>query len=187
MKFLLRLGVLALLLAGPLLAKEHLESVFLFQNRKVSLNVPDGLGFASGKDENGMVTVTIQDPKDKVSLQLVFLPDADDFFGSARNRKEFLNDKFQHRLTGSVEKAMQFEELEPQVGQGTLCVFTDTELVGKTKLPSGQFLNATAGVKAWPGVIAVFEIFSQDIKSKEYLAVLKMLRESVHEKPPPAL
>lgn len=185
MKSLLRLGFPALLLALPLAAKDHLESVFLFQNRKVSLNVPDGLGFSSSKDDNGMVTVLIADPKEKVSCQLMFLPDAEDFFASARNRKEFMNDKFQQRLQGSVEKAMQFEELDPKVGQGTYCVFTDTELVGKTKLPPGQFLTSTAGIKSWPGVIAIFEIFSQDIKSKEYLAVMKMLREGLSEKAVP--
>jgi hypothetical protein len=186
MKSLLRLGFLALLFsAGLLSAKDHVESVFLFQNRKVTFNVPDGLGFSSNKDHNGTMTVLIADQKEKVGCQIVFLPDTEDFFATARNRKEFMNAKFQHRLQGSVEKAMQFEELDPKVGQGTYCVFTDTELVGKTKLPPGQFLNSTAGIKSWPGVIAVFEIFSQDLKSKEYLAVMKMLRESLHEQAPP--
>jgi hypothetical protein len=186
MKTLFRVAVLTLLFsAGLLSAKDQVESVFLFQNRKVTLNVPAGLGLSSSKDDNGMVTVLIADPKEKVSCQLMFLPDAEDFFASARNRKEFMNDKFQDRLKNSVEKAMQFEELDPKVGQGTYCVFTDHELVGKTKLPPGQFLISTAGIKSWPGVIAVFEIFSQDTKSKEYLAVLKMLRESLQEKQVP--
>jgi hypothetical protein len=125
----------------------------------------------------------VADRKDKISLQITFLPDPEQLFSSARTRREFMNDNFKQFVGGSVEKAMQFEELEPKVGGGTYCVFTDAELVGKSKLPAGQFLNSTTGLKAWPGVYAVFEVLSQDIKSREYTAVMKMLRDSVHELP----
>jgi hypothetical protein len=187
MKNLFRTGALALLLVTTGFAKEQVETVFLFQNRQVLMTVPDGLGFASTKDENGMMIVRVADQKEKLSLEMVFLPDPEGYFTSARNRKEFLNETFQRFVSDSVEKSMQFEELEPRVGAGTYCVFTDSNLVGKTKLPAGQFIHSIAGVKAWPGVRAVFEIYCQDTKSKEYLAVLKMLRDSVQEKPSPLL
>jgi hypothetical protein len=55
MKSLFRIAVLGLLLAaGAAGAKESEETVFLFQNRKVIVAVPDGLGFASTKDERGL-------------------------------------------------------------------------------------------------------------------------------------
>ncbi len=183
MKPLLRIAALFVLLAVGAAAKETNETVFLFQNRKVEVAVPDGLGFASSKDDHGMMTVRLADPKENVSLQITFFPDPEAYFASARNRREFMNDTFNSFVGSSVEKAMQFEELAPKVGAGTYCVFTDAELVGKAKLPPGQFLYSTTGVKVWPGVYAVFEVLCQDTKSKEYLAVMKTLRESLHELP----
>jgi hypothetical protein len=90
-------------------------------------------------------------------------------------------------VEGSVEKAMQFEELDPKVGAGTYCVFTDANLVGKAKLPPGEFLHSTTGLKAWPGVVAVFTLLSNDTTSHEYTSVMKMLRTSVEERAPPLL
>lgn len=84
---------------------------------------------------------------------------------------------------------MQFEELRPKVGAATYCVFTDAKLVGKPpgEYPPGEYLHVTAGVKAWPGIVATFTLFSNDTKSEAYQALLKVLRESVHEKPAPLL
>lgn len=184
MKTLLRL-VLALTLsavAGVAFAKPP-ETVFLFQNRKVVIAVPEGFGFASNKSELGIVSVEVSDPKEKVRLHLTFVPDVDQRFTSARGRMEFMNETFQPQLAGSVEKAMQFQELDPKSGAGTYCVFTDATLVGKTKLPAGEYLCATTGVKAWSGVGVVFAIFTNDTRTKEYQAILTLLRDSVQELP----
>lgn len=157
------------------------ETVFLFQNRKVTVAVPEGMGIQTSKDERGMISVRLGHPKDKVSLQVSFLPDPEGRFATARSRKEFMNETFFDYVASSVEKAMQFEELDPKVGAGTYCVFTDASLVGKTKLPRGEFLQTTTGLKTWPGVVAVFTVFSNDTISKEYVAVMGMLRDSVEE------
>jgi hypothetical protein len=92
---------------------------------------------------------------------------------------------FVEYVDSSTEKAMQFEELEPQTGAGTYCVFTDAKLVGQTELPPGEYLHLTTGVKTWPGVAAVFRCFSNDTTSAGYKSILAMLRESVHERPVP--
>jgi hypothetical protein len=167
--------------AGVAAADRHDETVFLFQNRKVSVVVPEGLGFQSNKDDRGIISVRLGHPKDKISLLVNFLPDPEGRFASARSRKEFMNETFFEYVAGSVEKAMRFEELDPKVGAGTYCVFTDAALVGKTKLPRGEFLQTTTGLKAWPGVVAVFTLFSNDTTSKEYQSVMTMLRDSVEE------
>lgn len=177
--------LVSLVAAGALHAKDQEESIFLFQNRKVSIVVPDGLGFASSKDERGLMIVQLADPKDKVSMAMTFLPDPTGTYANARSRKELMDESFRQYVEGSVEKTMQFEELEPKMGAGTYCVFTDASLVGKTKLPPHEYLNSTTGVKSWPGVVVVFSLFSNGTASKEYKAVMKMLRESVHENPVP--
>lgn len=168
---------------GTLRAKSQEETVFLFQNRKVTVAVPKGLGFASNRSDGGVMSMELADRKDRIRAQVTFVPDPEERGMTARGRKEVMNETFQEYVGSSTEKAMQFEELEPKVGAGTYCVFTDASLVGKTALPPGEYLHSTAGVKVWPGVVAIFTILSNDTASDEYRAVLAMLRDSVHEKP----
>ena len=120
-----------------------------------------------------------------MTLDLLFLPDPEGKFAGARARKELINEKFNTFVESSTEKAMQFEELDPRTGAATYCVFTDANLIGKDKLPPGEYRHFTAGVKAWPGVITVFRCFSNDTTSLAYQAVLAMLKTSVDEKPVP--
>ena len=182
MRFLLFLGFFAAAGAAP---KIQEETVFIFQNRRVTIAVPEGLGFASSKDDRGLISAKLGHPKAKISLEITFRPDPDGAFATARSRKEFMNEIFHVYVDNSTEKAMQFEELEPRVGAGTYCVFTDASLVGKKKLPPGEYLHSTTGLKTWPGVVAIFSLFSNDTKSKEYQALMTMLRESIAEKPGP--
>lgn len=185
MKLLSRIALLALFAAGltsPLAAKPQEETVFLFENRRVVLLVPDGFGFANSKDQQGLMTIEIGHPKEKARLTITFVPDPEQVFMAARARKEYIHDQYAEFVDNSVEKAMQFEELDPRQGEGTYCVFTDEKLVGKTTYPPGEYLNLVCGVKAWPGVAALFRLFTNDTQSREYLAILTMLRESVEEK-----
>lgn len=161
------------------------EAVFIFENRKVVVAVPPGFAFGSTKDEHGLMRVELIGPKENVTVQLVFVPDVEGRFADGYERKQFLHASFNDFVASSTEGGMQFDELEPKSGVGTYCVFTDANLVGKTKYPPGEFLHATKGVKAWPGVLTVFSVFSNDTTSKDYLAVMKMLRESVAEKAVP--
>lgn len=163
----------------------HEESLFVFENRKVTIAVPPGLGYAVNRDESGTYQVKVGDPKNRVSLDIIFLPDPDADFKNVRSRREMLNEQFGDYVGSSSEKGMQFEELNPHAGGGTYCVFTDTKLVGKTELPPGEFIHLTAGVKAWPGVLAIFRLFSNETTSEEYQAAMKMLRESVEERAVP--
>jgi hypothetical protein len=189
MKSLLKVSaVLCLLLpvveAGVTM-QPHEESILLFEGRKVAINVPAGFDYAVNKVDAGAYQVKLGDPKNRVSLEIVFLRDADEQFKGARARREMLNEQFGEYVDSSSEKAMQFEELEPRVGGGTYCLFTDSKLIGKTELPPGEYLHLTAGVKAWPGVFALFRLFSNETTSEEYQAAMKMLRESVEERPVP--
>jgi hypothetical protein len=177
--------VAAIFSAGSAAAFAREEAVLLFENRKVTTDVPDALKVTSSKDEDGIVLLKLADSKDAVSMEIRFLPDPEGRFASARARKELMAEMFNEYVESSTEKAMQFEELEPKAGAGTYCVFTDASLVGKTNLPPGQYLNLTTGLKAWPGVLAVFRCFSNDTTSAEYRALMKMLRDSVQEKPGP--
>lgn len=166
-------------------AKTQEENVFIFENRKVSIAVPAGLGFASEKDDAGLISVQLADKKNSINAHIVFVEDPENHFAAERVRKEKMVDLFEEYVARSVEKAMQFEELQPKSGAGTYCMFTDAELVGKATLPAGEFRHFTTGIKAWPGVVAVFRVYANDTDSKDYKAVMAMLRDSVEEKPVP--
>lgn len=186
MKSFLSWLLLGVLFAGAGLQAESKvkeETIFLFENRKVTVAVPEGCGISSDKDEEGTMLVRIADPKKRVSAEIVFAPDPERRFSRAVERQEKLVELFQGVVADSVQKAMQFEELEPAVGGGTYCVFTDAKLAGEKKIPDGEYLHFTTGMKWWPGVVAVFRVFTNDTAAKEYKAVMTMLRESVAEKP----
>lgn len=183
-----RFNVVALLCLGVVFARgaatltPHEETLSLFENRKVVVAVPEGFDFVVNKGDGGIQQVMLHDPKKRVSLDIVFLPDPEEQFKPARPRREMLAEQFSDYVDSSSEKGMQFEELEPRTGAGTYCVFTDAKLIGKTDLPEGEYLHLTAGLKTWPGVFAVFRLFSNDTSSAEYQAAMKLLRESLEEK-----
>ncbi|MBL9201334.1 MAG: hypothetical protein JNL39_12555 [Opitutaceae bacterium] len=166
-------------------SKARDEFVPLFDNRRVTVAVPEGIGSSLGQDENGMPVLRLADARASYSLELRFLPDPDGRFASARGRKEQMVEMFSEYVGESSEKGMQFEELEPKTGAGCYCVFTDAKLVGRKDLPPGEYIHVTAGVKSWRGAVAIFRFYSNDTTSSQYRALLGMLRESVHERPPP--
>lgn len=165
--------------------RQHGETVAIFDGRTVQVTAPGGWTMTSVKDERGLMTVRVADRQRTVSLEITFVPDEREAFAEGRARREFMADLFQEYVASSVEQGMQFEELQPRVGDGTYCVFTDRALVGATAIPENEFLNVTVGVKAWPGVVALFTLFSNGTDTKEYRAAMKMLRDSVHERAGP--
>ena len=179
--------VLGVIVAWPVSARE--ETIMLSEKRGITVTVPEGFSYKSGTNARGALAMTLTDAKEQMSLHVTFEPDPEEDFKAARARRERMHEEFGSYVAGSVEKAMQFEELEPKVGTGTFCVFTDEKLIGKppTEYPPGEYLNLTAGVKAWPGIVATFTLFSNDTTSEPYRALMTALRESVHEKPAPLL
>jgi hypothetical protein len=158
------------------------EVVPLTESRRLFVAVPEGFTYSAKTDEIGAINLQLAAPGDAVTVHVLLLPDPEEKLKGARARKEKMVELFQEFVEGSVEKAMQFEELSPRAGAGTYCVFTDAKLVDKTELPAGEYHHLTSGLKACSGVVAVFRIFSNDTKSTEYLAAMKLLRDSLNEK-----
>jgi hypothetical protein len=182
MKYSVRLFFgLGLLSLATAVAKE--ESIAIFDHRTVGVTVPEGFTLTQEIDQNGARVVRLANAAGSVDFEATFLPDADgDLASSARARKEMMVESFQSFVAESSEQTMQFEELDPRSGAGTYCVFTDAKLVGAEKLPPGEFRRVTVGLKAWRGGYAMFKLFSNDVTSADYLAALKLLRESLEEK-----
>jgi hypothetical protein len=170
--------------AAPVEAAHH-ESVLIFAQRRVTFAVPADFSFKVERNDAGVVGVRIERATaEGATLQISFVPDHEHQLATARGRKEFMHAHFQSYLAASVDQVMQFEELLPRTGGGTYAVFTDASLVGRTPRP-GEYRLCTAGVKAWPGVGAVFTLLSGATDSPAHRALLALLRESAWEKPVP--
>jgi hypothetical protein len=161
------------------------ESLGIFGGRRVAVAPPPGFVVKAVQDQAGQAGITVSEASGRYSLEIAFLPDGDGRHASTRSRRELMHELFNEYVGSSKEKGMQFEELQPRSGAGTYCVFTDANLEGRKDLPPGEYLHLTAGLKAWPGVIAVFRFFSDETESAQYRAIIKMLRESLVEKPVP--
>lgn len=183
------MGLLVLGLGLSAVAPAREEMLPLTDARSISITVPDGFSYKAGVNARGLLAITLVHDRESINLAVTFEPDPEGEFRAERSRKEKMHAEFSSYVEGSIEQAMQFTELEPKVGAATCCVFTDPKLLGKppAEYPEGEYLNLTAGVKAWPGIVASFTIFSNDTKSEAYQALMKVLRESVHEKPAPLL
>lgn len=168
-----------------LAAAQREEVVSILDGRRVSVAVPPGFSFTPERDAAGLVQVQLTHADQRINLDLLFVPDPDGQAGTARARRERMVELFNDYVADSVEKAMRFEELEPRRGAGTFCVFTDAKLVGKTELPPNEYIHLTCGVKAWPGVMVIVRLFSNDTTGATYQAAMRLLRESIEERPVP--
>ena len=175
----------ALCVSPLLVAKE--EVIALYESHRVVVDVPEGSTFTLGTNDLGVVTLKIVDPKQAIDLEISLLPDPDGSFFTPRSRREFIVDKFQRYVAGSVEKEMRFTELKPQLGSVTSCVFTDASLAGKTEFPPNDYLNATVGLKSWPGCAAFFTLLSNGVDSSAYQAAIKVITDSLRDQKPPPL
>ncbi len=172
---------------GAAEARAREELLPLTENRSIAIAVPDGFTFKAGANARGELGVVLSNRDGSMSLTVTFEPDGENEFRQQRARTERMHEEFHTYVAESREQAMQFTELEPKVGAGTYCVFTDARLQGKpaSEYPPGEYLNLTVGVKAWSGVVATFTLFSNGTDSGEYRALMRVLRESVHEKRAP--
>jgi hypothetical protein len=175
----------SLFVIGSTAATDPVDKVILFLDHRVSIAVPQGFMFTSGRDENGTIVAQLADPKQANKLQVQFQPDPSSRLGTERQQMDFLAEACRQYAEGSVEHAFEFKPLEPHSGHGMYCTFTDATLAGHPP-PKGEFLHITTGVKVWPGWVIVFTLLSNDTAAKEYLTLLALVKDSFEEKPPPA-
>lgn len=183
-RLVLAMGLLIAPLTAPAAAQSE-EILELAPGRRVTIAVPAGFVVERASDPAAPPELRLRDAAGVVSLDLAFLPDPEGRAATPRARRERLVELFQEHVSASVEQAMRFEELEPRRGAGTWCLFTDRALVGRAELPPNEYRLLAVGVKAWPGVMVVFRLFSQDADSPAHRAAWALLRESVEERPVP--
>ena len=181
-KILFAVAALAVSTASFAKDKSHDETLILDSHR-VTIAVPEGYVYSSGRNEQGALMAKITDTKEKINLQVEFQLDPGSQLGTEARQMEFLANVCRQYAEGSVEKGFDFKPLEPRHGTGTYCSFTDSSLIGKLPVPRGEFLHITQGVKVWSGWVLVFTVLSNDTESKEYQTALKLVKESFEEAP----
>ena len=162
--------------------KSHNE-ILLLGDRRVSIAVPEGFAYSSGRDDQGVLMTKITDAKGRIDLQVRLEPDPDSQLGAEAQQMEFLANTCRQYVESSVEKSFEFKALEPRHGSGTYCSFTDASLVHRAPYPKGEFLHVTTGVKVWSGCALVFTVLSNDIDSPEYQTALRLVKDSFEEIP----
>lgn len=189
MKIQWRFWVLALCALTSGMAQTREETLPIANGRTLFVTVPEGFSYNTGANELGEFGFVLVDYKAGVKMQVMLHGDEEGIFEEGRARRERLYDEFKGYVEQSRQGGMQFEELAPAAGKLTTCVFTDKVLIDKpvSEYPRGEYLHLTVGVKAWPGFVATVMLFSNDLKGPQHLAALKVLSESVQEKPIPLL
>ena len=179
---------LFLLLAASALAspkeKEREEVIILVDNHRVTIAVPAGFVYTSGREPSGFLMAKVANAKETVTLQVQFQPDPEGRLATEQHQMDFLAEVCRQYAEGSVEKGYDFKALAPRVGTGTYCTFTDASL-NRDAVPKGEFLNVTQGVKVWSGWALVFTLLSNDTTSNDYLTALRLMKETFQEKPAP--
>ena len=162
--------------------KAHNE-ILLLGDRRVSIAVPEGFAYSSGRDDQGVLMTKITDAKGRIDLQVRLELDPDSQLGGEAQQMEFLANTCRQYVESSVEKSFEFKALEPRHGSGTYCSFTDASLVHRAPYPKGEFLHVTTGVKVWSGCALVFTVLSNDIDSPEFQTALRLVKDSFEEIP----
>ncbi len=169
---------------GKGLAKD--EIVQLSEERRVVIAVPEGFHYSARRDDKGLIRAQLIDGAEKLSLQVVFLADPAGQVADENGQKDFLAAATRVYAEGSVEQSYDFKALEPKVGSGLYCAFTDITLAHSGKpVPAGEYLHATTGVKAWRGGFLLFTLLSNETTSPEFHSLFRLLKDSFEEKKVP--
>lgn len=149
----------------------------IFQQRQVSIAVPDGWTYAESRDaKTGVQTATIDDPSGEIQLSVSFFPDQAKRLATKAALEKQMRALFAEYVPGSVEQKMNFTFTETSDGIEGHVVFTDRALAGK-EIPKDQRLVSTTGMRSWPGAYAFFTLLSNQTKSEAYAQALKIVQE----------
>lgn len=181
----IRVALFALVVVSALsAAEESLEKFEIVPGVEVSLAVPEKWSLSRSAG-GGYPSVALQSADGAVSLQVSLFPDARGLMADPEMRAVMMTDVVARFLPDSLEQEVRLQQLNPRLGSGIYCVFTDAKLVAVKELPPNEFRHATAGLRSADGWFAVFTIFSQDTASADYRTALDLVRHQFDHAGPP--
>jgi hypothetical protein len=172
-------ALILLLSAGGVGAAER--PVEILGGRKLSVQVPKDWTFEEVRDpKSGIPALRWLDPSGEIRLDVSFFPDANGWVSTREGLDAEMEKIFTFYRDGAVEKEKKAVNLKPASGIGAYMSFTDRSLVGK-KLPPGERLISTTGIRSWKGAYLVFTLLSNSRDSAACRQALDIVRSGVKE------
>ena len=157
------------------------RSVTIFEGRKISLSVPQEWRFEESRDsKTGLQTIQVVDPTSEVRLDVSFFPDAEGRVATRQGLEAEMTTVFAFYRAGAVEQEMKLTTFDAPDGIGAYTSFTDRSLVGR-KLPEGQRLISTTGMRSWKGAYLVFTLLSNSRDTDAYRQGLGIVQSGLKE------
>src|SRR5689334_20575343 len=75
---------------GAFAKEKAREETVLLDKHRVTITVPEGYVYSSGRDDQGIIMAKLSDPKEKVDLQVRFQTDTGARLGGEAQQMEFL-------------------------------------------------------------------------------------------------
>ena len=145
---------------------------------RLSIDLPPGYSYKTERDQEGNARVTIENPVWQISITAIVAAESDPKITTTEWQQNMLISECADALSQSKEGDYKFKPLGTKNGTGTYCIFTDSTLKKGDSIPAGEYINMTAGVKAWPGCLVFFKIMSNDVSSDEYREAFMLMRDS---------
>jgi hypothetical protein len=157
------------------------KTVVIFENRQLAIALPRNWTFSESRDtRTGVQTIAIADAKGEIELQVSFLPDPEGRLASREALEGEMQKAFTPYLEDAVEKGMKFVVFDGPDGVGGYTTFTDRRFVGQ-KVPDGERLLSTTGMRSWPGVHLIFTLLSNSADTGTYREALELVRTGIRQ------
>jgi hypothetical protein len=149
---------------------------------KIVIDVPMGYSFRADFDQVGNARVLLENPVWPIEMVVLVIQDPDPDITTEEWQRNSVITMLAQALPDAKEKDYSFKPLKPRTGTGIYCQLTDAALKKGDRLPPGQWIHLTGGVKTWRGCAVGFQILSNDLTSEEYREALELFRSSFVEK-----
>lgn len=158
--------------AGDLIARPR--TFVAGQNVRIKVDVPAGYSFKTETNQHGMTLVQMENPVWYIKVNVLISPEYSAQAESEEWQRNIVVTQSADFLSQSKEQDYKFLPLKPVNGSGVYCVFTDSEAKRVEDLKPGEVMHVVVGAKVIPGAVLYFQIFSNDVKSQEYLEVFNL-------------
>jgi hypothetical protein len=159
----------------------EVKSVTIFQDRRITVDVPEGWTYSDSRDGDTGVQTLLVEQADGVKLEASFLPDSENRLEKRDAMEGLMKQAFGDTLEGAVEKEMRITFVDTADGYAGLTVFTDKKLEGVKEVPPDERRYATSAVRRWPGVMMIVTVLSNDTNSPAYQQALTLLSKGIRQ------
>ncbi len=135
---------------------------------KINISVPMGYSFEPTNNPDGSVGIKMENPVWGIVIYAIVANDKN----PAVTRREWQQSKLIEHMSQHVARASEsdyaFKPFTPLKGTGLYCAFSAFGADKGGEPPPGETTHVTGGIKAWPGAVVLFQIFSNGVTSQEY-------------------